>query len=504
MKNALSIIILLLLTACANNDSKIMPEKNITTRFPAVSGNFYPYDPEELGAMISGFLSASSSAASSTAGQVRAILVPHAGYMYSGQTAAYAYQAIAGRSYKRVFVLADAHSEAVSGIAVDDNDYWESPLGDIAVDRKATDELVALPGIAYDRKAHLHDHVLEVQMPWLQAVLEPGFTIVPLLFGASDNGAADNLLAWFKHNLRADDLLVISTDLSHYPPYEKAQTLDKQTLERIAALDWEALEAHLSLENREKEAVDTLACGPGALEVFTKLALADSWQAEILHYANSGDSPIGRKERVVGYGAVAFYSQADKTEDKTAQNMVINQDQKQALLAIARQSVESFAKGRLVPEFEVLDPLLKAPAGAFVTLRQKGELKGCIGQIVPTGKPLWEVVREMAIAAASEDPRFEPVSEKDLDRLEYEVSVLSVPRQIGNWQEIELGRHGVIVEKGGQKGVFLPQVADETGWSKEEFLRQLCSQKAGLSPDAYKNDPDLVFKVFTAQAFSST
>jgi len=167
---------------------------------------------------------------------------------------------------------------------------------------------------------------------------------------------------------------------------------------------------------------------------------------------------------------------------------------------MAKETVESFVTTGQAPEFDVTDERLKQKQGAFVTLTKNGQLRGCIGQIVPTDEPLWQVVREMAVAACSEDGRFNPVEKSELDELEYEVSVLSAPEAIDDWKKIELGKQGVIIRKGGRSGVFLPQVATETGWTLEEFLGQLCSQKAGLSPSCYK-DKDTEIQIFSAQVF---
>ncbi|MDD5031837.1 MAG: AmmeMemoRadiSam system protein A [Patescibacteria group bacterium] len=180
----------------------------------------------------------------------------------------------------------------------------------------------------------------------------------------------------------------------------------------------------------------------------------------------------------------------------------LNKNQKKELLEIAKKTVESYVREGKIPEFKIKDERLKRKESAFVTLHRDGQLRGCIGQIIPTDKPLWEVVRDMAIAAASEDYRFNSIAESELDKLDYEISVLSVPEEIDNWQNIKLGEHGVIVEKGKRSGVFLPQVATETGWNLEEFLSQLCSQKAGLPSDCYKKTGDVKLKVFTAQVFS--
>ncbi|MBU4319369.1 MAG: AmmeMemoRadiSam system protein A [Proteobacteria bacterium] len=183
-------------------------------------------------------------------------------------------------------------------------------------------------------------------------------------------------------------------------------------------------------------------------------------------------------------------------------NSILNKKQQQELLKIARASVEGYIRSGSAAKFSISDDRLKVKEGAFVTLRKDGKLRGCIGQIIPSGKALWQVVRDMAVAAAVEDNRFLPVRAEELEELKYEISVLSAPRKINNWQGIELGKHGVIIKKGLRSGVFLPQVADETGWSKEEFLAQLCCQKAGLSADCYKNDANVELKIFTAQVFS--
>ena len=180
---------------------------------------------------------------------------------------------------------------------------------------------------------------------------------------------------------------------------------------------------------------------------------------------------------------------------------ILNKKQQQELLNIARTSVNNHIRYGKIAKFNVKDERLKLKQGAFVTLRKDGKLRGCIGQIIPSEKALWQVVQDMAVVAAAEDHRFSPISKGELDDIGYEVSILSVPKKINNWKDIELGKHGVILQKGSCSGVFLPQVAHETGWSKEEFLSQLCWQKAGLASDCYKNDSDVELKIFTAQVF---
>lgn len=180
---------------------------------------------------------------------------------------------------------------------------------------------------------------------------------------------------------------------------------------------------------------------------------------------------------------------------------MLNKNQQRKLLNIVRESVENFVRQGQIPEFKISDEKLNQKQGAFVTLKINNKLRGCIGQIIPGNKPLWQVVQNMAIAAATDDPRFKPAAKNELDKLDYEISILSVPKKINNWRDIKLGRHGVIVKKGRQSGVFLPQVAGETGWTLEEFLSHLCADKAGLAFDCYKNDPEVELLVFEAQVF---
>lgn len=179
---------------------------------------------------------------------------------------------------------------------------------------------------------------------------------------------------------------------------------------------------------------------------------------------------------------------------------MLNHEQKNELLRIARQTVEEYVKKSAIPEFSAADEELNKPGGAFVTVRKNGELRGCIGRILADGAPLWQVVRDMALAACSEDSRFPPVSAGELPEIKYEISVLSAPKRIGDWRQIQLGRHGVIVKRGFRSAVFLPQVADETGWSREEFLGELCARKAGLPRESYK-EKDAILEVFTAEVF---
>jgi MEMO1 family protein len=501
-RTLLLFFLIIILTACTKQGANISTSnmaKNIRT--PKTAGQFYPADAKILQDKIAGYLKNIS--ASSSLANIAAIMVPHAGYDFSGPVAAYAYKALTGRKTGTVIIMCNSHAEYFSGVAVDNHDAWQTPLGEIAVDKELAEKLTAFDkSIQYNAKPFTaQDQTIEVQLPFLQTVLPSGFKILPIYFGNVDSEAYKKLASAIAANLGDNDLIIASTDMSHYPKYEDANKIDNETLKTIKLGDVEKLNKHISdVMNSGVANEETAMCGADGVKTVLELYRLKKWSnIEILKYANSGDAPIGSKDSVVGYGAVAFLK-SDNTSIINEEK-VLSKTQQEKLLEIAKTSIENYVRDGEVADFTITDARLNWHEGAFVTIHKKGELRGCIGQIVPTDEPLWEIVRDMAIAAASEDNRFMPVNVNELNQLDYEISVLSAPEPIDNWQKIELGKHGVIVRRGRNTGVFLPQVATETGWSKEEFLRQLCSQKAGLPSDCYKSK-DVELLVFTAQVFS--
>lgn len=503
------VLALLFLAACVKNNQQDNHMTN-NIRRATVAGQFYPADAKRLEDKIKGYLmnvEANRPSVPYETGQdlvVKAVIVPHAGYEYSAPVAAYAYKAIEGRNYDNVILIGNSHTTYFNGVAIDDSDEWATPLGKVAVNRELTDELVRSSDIIkLNSDTHEDEHSLEVQLPFLQTVLSPGFKIVPMLFGNAGVEDYRKLAQALADNLGENDLIVISTDLSHYPSYVNANKIDKETLSLITTTRIDDLEKHIrSIEQQDIPGEDTLICGVDGVKTIMELSQIKVWEkVETLNYANSGDSPIGDKSRVVGYGAIAFY-QSQNTQP-IVHNIVseLDESQKKKLLDLARKTVEYYVREGKVLEVDIQDERLDQSEGAFVTLHKSGQLRGCIGIIMPAADPLWKTVQDMAIAAATQDYRFSPVSADELPFLEYEISVLSQPEKINDYKQIELGKHGVIVSKGRQSGVFLPQVAAETGWSLDEFMSELCSQKAGLDPACYKYDNDVVIKIFTAQVF---
>jgi AmmeMemoRadiSam system protein B/AmmeMemoRadiSam system protein A len=479
-------------------------------RKTAVAGGFYPGDKATLEQYVDALLRQADPPEIKE--PIRAIMVPHAGYVYSGPVAAYAYKELEGRDIQTVILLCNSHRHFLDGIAVYEKGSFETPLGQVPVDEEKIKKLLASsPKILARPGMHEGDHVLEVQLPFLQRVLKD-FKIIPLLFGSDDPTLSDILAKSLKDIIDDKTLIVASTDMSHYPPYDNANTADRQTLQAINTGQADALDA--MMKQHASEGVpnaETFLCGVSGVRTVLLLTQALGPTTPVyLKYANSGDSPAGDKSRVVGYGAVAFVAKpssmpaapppaAEEKKSMPDENDMTPQE-KEELLNIARATVESYVQTKKVPDFSPTSPALKQPLGAFVTLKENGQLRGCIGRFDASG-PLYLIVQQMAISAASQDPRFRPVSADELGRLEYEISVLSPLRKIATADEITLGKHGVQISKGFNHGVFLPQVATETGWSKEEFLAELCSQKAGLPRDCWK-DPTVDLQVFTADVFS--
>ncbi len=462
---------------------------------PNVAGGFYPDDPRELSTMIDDLEASAVSVPADR--QVQIALAPHAGYPYSGPVAAFTYKAIAGNHYKTIVVIGPSHFFPFAGISVWPRGGFKTPLGLVAVDedfaaallKENTSEFHFLPQV-FDR-----EHSLEVELPFLQKTFS-NIRIVPILMGEPDPQVCKDLAVALDKLIgqRKDVLILISSDMSHYYTYDTANQMDALTLKAIQDIDPQGFfEGNMS---RKME-----MCGFVPMTTALMYArLRGIKHVEVLKHANSGDTS-GDKTKVVGYSSVIFYDDLlgrDAPPDEQVKSLSVTE--KKELLMIARNSIASFVRTGKAPQVTTKDPRLNEVEGAFVTIRKAGALRGCIGNIIGQ-QPLYETVRDMAVAASSQDPRFTPVTAQELKDIDVEVSVLSKPRRVKDASEIQLHKHGVIVSQGFRQGVFLPQVADETGWNKEEFLSELCAQKAGLPADAWK-DPNTALYVFTADVFS--
>lgn len=446
-----------------------------------VAGGFYTNDAKELAESVDQYIADAN--VDEAYGHVDVAIAPHAGYMYSGAVAGFTFKALSKAKYKTVVVLAPSHYFPFKGAAIWPKGSFATPLGNVAVDESFIAALKQKTDVVTDNlEVFEKEHALEVQLPFIQRAF-PKAKIVPILLGNPDINVCEQLAIALNELMgkNGDVLVIASSDLSHYLPYEANNARDVKTMQAISNGDIE----QFWYGNLKQ---DLEMCGFIPVTVAMMLAkLRGLTQVEILKHANSGDV-TGDKSRVVGYAAIVFLKSS-----------VLNEKQRDVLLKLARRSVETFVTSGKKINPGIADSRLNQTQGAFVTINKNGQLRGCIGNVIGQ-KPLSQTVADMAVAAASQDPRFPPVGADELKDINVEVSVLSVPKRVQGIDQIELGRDGVIISVGDQQGLFLPQVATETGWSKEQFLGELCSQKAGLAADCYK-DPSVNIFTFTAEVF---
>jgi AmmeMemoRadiSam system protein B/AmmeMemoRadiSam system protein A len=476
-------------TASATSAPSLTPIRSAGSIRPSViAGSWYPGQPDELARMVDGFLES----VEPVDGQPIAMIVPHAGYVYSGPVAACGFKQLEGVEYQVAIIIAADHQAPLSRpISVWAAGGFETPLGVVPVDAELAEALVAAdPRIAADPAAHQGEHPIEIQLPFLQRAC-PDCRIVPILMGADDEESvaalADALLSVLPGR-RA--VVIASSDLSHYPAYSQARAVDGTTLAAIETGDpGQVRQAIDGLMAAGLPNLATCACGEGPILVAMRVAQGlDADTISVLRYANSGDAPQGDREQVVGYAAVMFwrYDPPDLTGA-----------QREELLSLARLAIaEQLETGRL-PDYVTDDPVLARRSAAFVTLKKGDDLRGCIGHLWADA-PLYRRVPELAVAAASSDPRFPALTVDELEEVEIEISVLSPLHRVTDTQEIEVGRHGLVILQGGRQGVLLPQVPVEKGWDRGEFLENLCL-KAGLPPHCWNEQPALY--TFTATVF---
>lgn len=454
---------------------------------PNVAGAFYPSDKDELAAMVARYTNEAGEVV--LEGKPLVLISPHAGYIYSGPVAAYGFKALSGASFEAVVILAPSHYFSFKGASVYKQGYFKSPLGDLEVDKALADSLVRSNTnlIFSNPEFFRQEHSLEVQLPFLQESLKSGFKIVPVILGDMSFEDCRLLAAALAKVLKNKSVLVVaSTDLSHYRSYEEAVQYDTNTINFIKGLDAKALWDVVADTGWNVCGIRPVATGL----LYAKMAGAD--RAEILKYANSGDTAGGR-DKVVGYLSAVITL-------KNGEEAMLTKEDKKRLLEIARSTISALVSGKSLPIFQEKSQGLNLRRGAFVTLHKKGELKGCIGSFT-SDEPLYRVISKMSVESASHDYRFEPVRAEELNDITIEISVLSEPKLTDDWRNIRLGIDGVIIRKGFSSGVFLPQVATETKWDLDTFLGQLCSQKAGLPWASYK-DPATKIYTFQADVFS--
>ena len=496
--------------ADSSPQSKRAPQ---TIKEAAVAGLFYPQDKAALAKMVDGFLAEVKPAqGDGRIKNLRGLVVPHAGYQYSGPIAAVGYKQVEGRSFSKVVVMAPSHTAAFQGAYVSDVDAYRTPLGLVPVANEAA-EFAKRPPFSSRFEGRVQrppwwpqspqkappagedlpdtwEHSLEVQLPFLQRTLKE-FTLVPVIFGDTDPKAAAKALAGL---IDSKTLLVASSDLSHFQPYETARKLDTSCTEAIVGLDTDRME-------RED------ACGKLPILALMHVARQNGWKAKLLDYRNSGDT-AGDKSQVVGYAAIAFYDEKAAEAAEAAPKAVYSPEERKFLLDLARKTLTEAAHRRKPPEVDAaaVPEKLRHERACFVTLTIEGKLRGCIGHIFPQ-EPLYRAAIDNAQSAALRDPRFRPVASEELDRIHIEVSVLTVPAPLKYASPDELlaklraGVDGVVLQVGRAQSTYLPQVWEQIP-DKEAFMCTL-AEKAGLAPDAWR-DPRAVVLVYQVEAFGES
>lgn len=504
-KYLLYFVLLILVLSCKGEeyDSGNIQDDNI--RQPVFAGQFYAADSAKLVKQIKIFL---QNAKPPTIDEAVAIIVPHAGYIYSGQIAADAYNQVKQNKYDLVVVLGTNHTTAgFSGISVFPNGKFATPIGMSEIDSEAADQLTkADEDVTANLTVHAKEHSVEVQIPFIK-YLFPQAKILPIIVGEPDIGMCVKFSKALENVIEGKrTLIVASSDLSHYPNFDDAVKVDNKTLKAIAGLNPEEIVSVMQDQmSQHVPQLATCACGEApivAAVTFAKEVGANC--ASIISYSNSGYNSVGSTDRVVGYGAVVISKGKVKPLQDvdtliTNNSYNLTHSDKQELLKYARQTLEQYFTAQIVPLPRNMNSFLKMKRGAFVTLKKNGELRGCIGHM-SEDTPLCTTIGAMALQAAFNDSRFNPLVQQELAQVEIEISVLTPFTQITNADEIVLGRDGVIIKKGSKQAVYLPQVATETGWNKETFLNQLCF-KAGLEAGDWKQ-ADLF--IFQADVFSES
>jgi len=456
-------------------------------RKPVWAGRFYPKNPSGLKRMIEKLTDAAqkSSDIQLPDSQLKALIMPHAGYIYSGLTAAHAVKVLKANQFSKIIVMGPDHRVGMNYVALSPVDAYETPFGKVALHDDAK-KLREYPSVFRSSKySDQAEHSIEVILPFLQFFLK-SFEFIPLVVGQIDPKI---LVSYIEPLLDDQTLLISSSDLSHYLKYMAAVNTDNHTIDLILKKDIK------SLVNK-----DNAACGIIPIQVILYLAKKLNWTPVLLHKSNSGDT-AGDKTRVVGYATIAFFGGTEMTQSQDE----LTQDQGLALLKLARSTIaKKLGKPFEPPSDEILkDKDLQAKKGTFVTLDIHGRLRGCIGSLIGQTS-LVKGVADNAINAAFNDPRFSPLSPEEYNNIHVEVSVLTDPQPLEYKDTNDLIHklkpkvHGVILRKGFASATFLPQVWDQLP-THDAFLSHLCL-KAGLPGDTWKND-QLDIQTYTVQYF---
>lgn len=500
--------------------------ESLETWEPQVAGRFYPGNETALKDQISGFLQKIPQ--QSIQGKPIALISPHAGYQYSGQVAAYGYDAIRNNGFTRVIIISPSHftsGKRFRGVSVLKVKNFKTPLGDVPVDQEACNQLLnSAPETTPQNSprkasslfdsfegAYQNEHSMETQLPFLQMALGT-FKLVPIMVGILIDNDYDSVANAIRPLMDDKTLVVVSSDFTHFGEGYGYVPFKKDVEKNIRALDYGAIDKILSrdfdgLKQYRKE-TGINACGFYPILLMTKLLPADA-RGEVLKYDTSGRQS-NNFSFSVSYASILFVKPSEKPEKKAEyrgpngtsgknQTGSLSNEEKETLLSLARSTLETYSSTGALPKIDVpITTTLQEKYGVFVTLKKNGELRGCIGHIIPRNS-LYQSVIENTINSSVNDRRFLPVKSAEVSDISIEISVLSPLQKIAGPEEFVAGKEGILIRKGEASAVFLPQVALEQGWDRSETLCQLC-RKAGLPSTAWESD-DVEFFVFTADVF---
>lgn len=473
---------MLLMVIFCNTQTKKPADQKID-RSPAVAGSFYSADKARLLHTVEQCFAKSEKY---IAGNPLAVIVPHAGYVFSGEVAAASYKQIdREKSFDHIFILGSSHTMYFEGAATYTMGDFLTPIGKVPVDPLAISLTEKYDFIRGDSRPHIREHSLEVQLPFLQYWLLKPFTILPIIIGGESRKTSALLADALRPYFNEDNLFVISTDFSHYPNYSSAIISDNSMAEAIQSNTQEMfLQTKKKMEDKGIPNLATAICGWTSVLTLLNLTEGKPVEYKKILYRNSGDSNFGDRDRVVGYYAICAITDERKNGLRIFE---LNRDDKIQLLSIARKTLEKYLSKNTIPKIDKNDisPNNLEQTGAFVTIFKNGELRGCIGHI-RSEQPLYKSIQSLVVSSALRDYRFNPVTESELKDIEIEISVLTPMKRITSIDDIEMGRHGVYLRKGSQTGTFLPQVAEETNWTKEEFLGRCSRDKAHIGWEGWK------------------
>ncbi len=476
------------------------PAKLVLRSMLAEKG-WYPADAKLLRKQLAGYF---EKARVEPIENTVAVILPHAGYAYSGQTAAYGLKTVKGK-YRRIVVVGPSHYvPMVEILSVPTATHYQTPIGEVPLDTAFINKLLEHPIFQNVPRAHQLEHSVQIELPLLQYAFGD-FKFVPIVAGQCSAETIRRAAAILKPMMGEGTLVVASSDFTHYGPNygfvpftenvpEQLKKLDMGAFEKIAALD---ADGFLAYRQRTRATI----CGYVPIAILLSMLEPDS-KCKLVHYATSGEL-TGDFTNSVSYLAAVFsgaWPDGAITKPKHIE-AALSADEKVRLLKLARKTIDYYLEHHRIPTAEQLGigvtDAMKSARAAFVTLTEHGMLRGCIGDIFPR-QPLYESVIENAVNACVRDPRFRPVTKDELAGITIEISALTVPKPLESWQKIRIGTDGVVLSKAGRRAVFLPQVAPEQGWDVNEMLTHL-SLKAGLEPDAWKQGAG--FLAFQAEVF---